>query len=354
MISFQPTTDEIAFVEMAEKIARDTLRPKMRKIEETEIIPEKTINELRDLGLLAMEEPASLGGLELGLTTQAQVLRALASGDFATIQGLPGLNDGASFARILQNVGGFDDLNGKETTIAYISALDVLPFSTLKLEGNRLTGSSLPVRSAQIADYFLISLRDEKEEASLLLIPNEASQVSGKSYLGLEASQIGKVTFNDYFVSDDFTLASGKDAERIIYEAELRIKVLQAAKQLGLMEAATAYATEYAATRKAFGEEIGKFQAVSFRIAKMVTELQVSHNFVLEAANAIDEQKAGADQKVWKAAYQAHKAVRYITDSAVQILGGHGFVSEFPVEKWMRDAQAQVILYGSEQDFLEQ
>src|SRR5699024_164784 len=100
-----------------------------------------------------------------------------------------------------------------------------------------------------------------------------------------------------------------------------------------------------------FGQEIAKFQAVSFRISKMIIEKQVTENFVLEAASAIDNFDSLAYQKQLKTIHQAHRAVKYITDSAVQLLGGHGFVNEHPVEKWMRDAQAQVLLYGNERGF---
>lgn len=354
MISFQPTEDEVAFVEMAQKFAEDTLRPSMREVETNGIIPDSIVNELRSLGLLTMEESEAVGGLALPMTTQVQIQRALSFGDLATMQGMPGLNDGASFSRTQQDMNGFETLLDSDHTVAYISAQDEQPFSTLQLHEHLLTGTSLPVRTAKIATHFLVALKDENEVVQLLLIPNhyQFCEVTGKSYLGLEASQIGKVTFNKMTVLDEHVVASGEKAEMIIREAEMRIYVLQAAKQVGLMEAACEYATEYAATRKAFGQEIAKFQAVSFRIAKMLMELQVTNNFVLEAANAMDEGKSTVYQKAWKTIHQAHKAVRYVTDSAVQLLGGHGFVQEFPVEKWMRDAQAQVMLYGSERAFL--
>src|SRR5690625_7856908 len=80
----------------------------------------------------------------------------------------------------------------------------------------------------------------------------------------------------------------------------------------------------------------------------MIKEKQVTKNFVLEAASAIDNFDSLAYQNQLKTIHQAHRAVKYITDSAVQLLGGHGFVNEHPVEKWMRDAQAQVLLYGNE------
>src|SRR5699024_11265117 len=72
----------------------------MRDVESTKQIPDNVLKEIKELGLLEMEEAASMGGLELSLTTQVQVQRALATGDLASMQGMPGLNDSASFFRL--------------------------------------------------------------------------------------------------------------------------------------------------------------------------------------------------------------------------------------------------------------
>lgn len=343
----------MAFVEVANKLAKDTLRPVMREVEATGYIPQSIVKELHALGLLKMEDPESIGGLELSMISQVQVQRALAFGDLALLQGLPGLNDGASFLRVLQDQNVAKDLFSDEHTIAYLPVIEAVAFSTMKLEQNQLTGTSLPVRSAKIATHFLIAIKNEVEETMLLLIPYQETkqEISGESYLGMSCANIGKITFQQTNVSAEHILAVGEEADILIREAEARIHVLQAAKQVGLMEAACEYVTEYTATRKAFGQEIARFQAVSFRIAKMLTELQVTSHFVLEAACALDEQQPTAYHDAWKTIYQAHKAVKYVTDSAVQLLGGHGYVQDFPVEKWMRDAQAQVMLYGDERAF---
>src|SRR5690625_1900802 len=97
---------------------------------------------------------------------------------------------------------------------------------------------------------------------------------------------------------------------------------------------------------------ITKYQKVSYRITKMAIEKKIVNHLVWEAAVKIDEVDEAMESYSLRALYRAHRSVRYVTDSAVQLLGGHGFVQEFPVEKWMRDAQAQVALYGSEKDLL--
>ena len=352
MISFQPTDEEVAFVEIADKFAREQIRPKMRISEAKEKISEKLIHNLTNLGFLTMEEPEEMGGLELPLTQQVQVHQSLAFGDLGIIQGISGFNDGKSFLRALTNKTKLKEKLRDESTIAYISSLTDQAFSTLKLENNQLTGKSLPIRLAKIATDFMIAIKDEEQTTHLVLIPYQSDKqaIEGQSYLGLINAEIGTVTFNEQIKENDI-IAKGEEADEVIKQAEMRMHVLQAAKQVGLMQAAIEYATEYSATRKTFGQEIAKFQAVSFRISKMIIEKQVTENFVLEAASAIDNFDSLAYQKQLKTIHQAHRAVKYITDSAVQLLGGHGFVNEYPVEKWMRDAQAQVILYGNERGF---
>ena len=353
VISFQPTADERAFVEVARQFAKNHLRPAAKSYEEIGKVDDRTIQNLHDLGLLTTEQPEYVDGLELPLVTQVQIQRGLSYGDLAAVQGMPGLDDGASLLRVLadqQHMYQIDDIVNKQSTIAYIHAMDEEAFSSLQFTQGILSGTSVPIRSSKIATHFLIATVNEQQEAVLILVENDQTkiEVTGTSYLGLIAANIGKVTFHSIELNNEHIVATGEEAETLIEAIYARILTLQAAKQVGLMEAACDYVTEYSATRKAFGQEIAKFQAVSFRIAKMLTQLQISNHFVLEAAEAIDHHRRNANRLALKTSYQAHQAIRYITDAAVQLLGGHGFVQDYPVEKWMRDAQAQVMLYGSE------
>src|SRR5699024_1012062 len=132
-----------------------------------------------------------------------------------------------------------------------------------KLENNQLTGKSLPIRLAKIATDFMIAIKDEEQTTHLVLIPYQSYKhvIEGKSYLGLINAEIGTVTFNEQITENDI-IAKGEEAHEIIKQAEMRIHVLQAAKQVGLMQAAIEYTIKYSATRKTIGQEIAKFQAV--------------------------------------------------------------------------------------------
>src|SRR5699024_11467833 len=100
LISFQPTDEEVAFVEIADKFAREQIRPKMRISEAKEKISEKLIHNLTNLGFLTMEEPEEMGGLELPLTQQVQVHQSLAFVILGIIQVVSGFNYGKSFLRV--------------------------------------------------------------------------------------------------------------------------------------------------------------------------------------------------------------------------------------------------------------
>lgn len=362
MISFRATEDEATFTEVAKNIAKDRVRPMARECESARQVDKKLIEDVQDLGFLSLELPENWGGLNLPLITQVQVLQALSYGDLGIIQGLPGAGDTASFIRLSPDHSSLElckeDLMKKAAGAFIDMNEDWGENLTLRPNdgGYILQGESKPVRMALFADYVIVAGKDTHGKYVVVLLdhPNDWKIENGDYRLGLLASGLGRFLFDDVQISKRKVLSEGESAEDWIRHARTRIYLLEAAKEVGLMEAALDYATAYTAERKAFGQEIAKFQGVSFRIAKMAIETKVARNLIWEAAIKADEQDTVSEGLALRALYRAHRSVRYVTDSAVQLLGGHGFVQEFPVEKWMRDAQAQVALYGREKDFLTQ
>lgn len=361
MTSFLPTDEEKEYIQVAKSIAIEKIRPVAREIEKNQVVDAFLVSELDELGFLALETPENWEGLELPMITQVQILQALSFGDLGAIQGLPGLGDAASLFRLcpdhsLLSTYKEDILHSKKT----VALLDLTKNSQVTMLHNRdgwiINGISQPVRLASFADYLVVIGRDSDGLPLVfwLEVSNQQNlKVENGDYrLGLLASGLGKYVFENVYVTEELILASDEEAHQLIEEIRPRVQILQAAKEVGLMEAALDYATEYTAGRKAFGQEIAKFQGVSFRIADMAMETRIANHLVWQAALELDEEKESAGGSVLRALYRAHRSVRYVTDSAVQLLGGHGYVQEYPVEKWMRDAQAQVSLYGRERELL--
>jgi len=367
VISFQPTEEELAFLEVAKSLAVDEIRPRSRECEQQRRVSDELAEKIRELGFTLMELPEHWGGLELPLISQVQIWQALSFGDLDVVQGLPGPGDAASLIRLVPDHPVLKAYRhrvekGAVPTAALIDATNAeAPFQTLTIQsykdGYVLNGTSLPVRQALEAVAVAVLAYDGDGNAVVLWLDRDTVpwEVQEDDYrLGLAASGIGRFRFDQAVVPASCVVARGEEAADLIQQVQARIRVLQAAKAVGVMEAAVEYVTQYTAERKAFGQVIAQFQGVSFRVADMVIETQLAHHLVWEAAVQVDRGAPDAFGSALRALYRAHRAVRYVTDSAVQLMGGYGFVQEYPAEKWMRDAQAHVGLYGRESDLLQQ
>jgi acyl-CoA dehydrogenase len=366
LVSFKPTDEEAAFVKLAKEFVQKQIRPAARESEANKQVADVIIKKAKELGFTSLELPESWGGLELPLISQVQITESLASGDLGVIQGLGGAGEAASFIRINPKnpiMAGYKTAinSGLDGTAAFLNAdYPGKHRITIEQSGGEyiLNGQSAPVKMAGKADYLLISGKDSAGEDVVLWISHEQhipglqKGMDGDYRLGLLSSHFAGYQFEHVKVSQDAVFAKGEAARRIKADALARVRVLEASKEVGLMTAALSYATEYTSQRKAFGQEIAKFQGVSFTIAQMAIQTQAARNLVWYAAMKIDQQEEDAIAFSLATLNSTHEAVRFVTDSAVQLLGGHGYVQEHPVEKWMRDAQAQVNAFESEGELL--
>ena len=126
-----------------------------------------------------------------------------------------------------------------------------------------------------------------------------------------------------------------------------RIRTVEAARTLGMARAAAEYAINYGQERVAFGKPIAYFQSIAFLMSDMAIEVNAARWSLWRAADAVDQGLEDAHQIVAQAVAQVNEASLFVTNNAVQILGGHGFIQDHPVEKWMRDARTATVLFGA-------
>jgi alkylation response protein AidB-like acyl-CoA dehydrogenase len=115
---------------------------------------------------------------------------------------------------------------------------------------------------------------------------------------------------------------------------------------VGMARAALEYACQYAKEREVFGVKVAQKQAVAFMMAEMATEIEAIRLLNWEAAWMLDNQKEDASKQAYLALTGAIDMVMNVTDRAVQILGGHGYIREHPVEMWMRNARGIAMMTG--------
>ena len=115
---------------------------------------------------------------------------------------------------------------------------------------------------------------------------------------------------------------------------------------VGVSKAAFEYARDYAKDRDVFGVKVAQKQAIAFMLAEMATEIEAIRLLVWEAAWMIDNAKPDASKHAYLAMTGAADMAMMVTDRAVQILGGHGYIREHPVELWMRNGRGFATFSG--------
>ncbi len=181
-----------------------------------------------------------------------------------------------------------------------------------------------------------------------LLFPRNTSGLSiadeREKLMGINALPLYRVKLDNVTVSASNRLggASGHNFELLL--ASMRIASASAA--LGVSKASLEYSIKYAKEREAFGVKIAQKQAIAFMLAEMATEIEAIRLLVWEAAWMLDNGHEEAIKQAYLAATGAADMAMMVTDRGVQILGGHGYIREHPVEMYMRNGRGFAMLTG--------
>jgi len=362
MISFALSDDDKGLRDMAHDFADTRLRPSARDCEKAGEVPAALQQEYHDLGLDVLALPENLGGAGLGNVSLAILQEELAWGDAGILQAVPGPG---LFGYLVLATGSpeqqerFLGRYAAGLARAAVAAGEPGPgyggeivetTATPEGDGYRLRGRKRIVLGAEGADQYLVAARtptDGEAAMSLFVVPAGTAGLSVGSRhrtLGLEAATFSSLELDGVLVPGEALLASGITPERL-EQAMARADLVLAAQALGVARAAVEYASSYVVTRKAFGQLIAAFQGVSFYLADMAMQVEAARGLLWRAAWAMDR---GQDTSYLlpAAVVQAYEAALFATNGAVQLLGGHGYVQDHPVEKWMRDVRALTLLGG--------
>jgi acyl-CoA dehydrogenase len=165
--------------------------------------------------------------------------------------------------------------------------------------------------------------------------------------MGVRASHTGEVILEDCFVPIENLLGGerGRGGLGVLKTLE-RTRPAVATGAVGIARAAQEYALDYALQRKTFGKPIAGHQAIAFKLADMATEIEATRLLVWKAAWEANQGYNFA-RSASMAKLKAGDVAMHVTDEAIQILGGYGYIRDFPVEKWHRDAKIYQIWEGT-------
>ena len=340
-MDLSPTEEQQSLVEVLHDFAASEIRPAARACEEAGEVAGSIRRALVEMGVCTGVAEAFGGQGAFDTVTALMIAEELAWGD-------PGVTYSVLAPGVVASV--------LQRAATPAQQADLLP----ALAAGGGAGLALAERDAG-ADIFRMdataeagrvrgikyAVPDPGREGTLLVVadgpsiwrpaPGPVRIATAEDKLGLRSARTLKLVLD------------GVDAERIgtgttAVAALLGAKLVTAGVALGLARAAVEYAATYARERSAFGRPIGAFQGISFMIADRATDLEAARLLCWEAASALDAARQGADRLVMAACGQAVAAALSASDDAVQVLGGHGYMRDHPVELWYRDAMTLATL----------
>jgi alkylation response protein AidB-like acyl-CoA dehydrogenase len=165
--------------------------------------------------------------------------------------------------------------------------------------------------------------------------------------MGMRGSPTGQLTFDDVFVPDANVIGNVGDGFKVAMRTLDRSRLGIAAQALGLAQGATDYAAGYARERTAFGQPLNQLQAIQFKLADMETRTAAARELLYRAAVKADNDEPDLGKYSAMAKLFCSDTAMDVTVEAVQVLGGYGYVTEYPVERMMRDAKLTQIYEGT-------
>lgn len=369
MISFELEEEVKELQGTAKKFAENEIRPSARDAEKAGKVSEELNKKYFDLGVGLIDYPEKVCGMACPIFWNVVLQEEIGYGDMAVATALcgPGHAGAAIMAfgteeqqeRLLAP---FADADGfsKRGAIAFLEEDRGLPLSDMKVTAKKKGdkweingkkayvlgggGANLIVVFAKVGDgkgWNGIKAFAVEKGASGLVVSEP------KRLMGLNALDVVDINFDECSVPAANLLDGQPDTLKGIVTMMDRISVVEGARLLGMGRAAAEYAIGYSQERMAFGKPIGHFQSLAFLMSDMTIEVNAARWTLWRAASAVDLGLENAHQIVAQAMAQINQMSLFVTNNAVQILGGHGFIQDHPVEKWMRDARAATVLFGN-------
>jgi acyl-CoA dehydrogenase len=360
MYSFEPTEEQKMLVESINRYTHNDLRPKAHDAEEDGKLPPRLIAKGWELGYLQASVPEDYDGFgERSAVTGILAAEEFAWGDLAGALAI--LTPGLFVTPIL--LGGSEEQKQaylppivEDEWQPYTAALIEPTFdfdpndlqTTAVQDGDAyvLSGKKTYVPFAAEAPAMIVYARLDGKTQGFIVPRGTAGVeiVERQKLLGIHALPVYPVSLKDVRLPLENRLGGpeGHEFAPILDASRLAL----AALAVGLSRAALDYSVEYAKDRDVFGVKVAQKQAIAFMIAEMATEIEAVRLLVWEAAWLMDQGKAEAGKQAYLALNGATDMAMMVTDRAVQILGGHGYIREHPVELWMRNARGIAMLNG--------
>ncbi|XP_003747002.1 isobutyryl-CoA dehydrogenase, mitochondrial [Galendromus occidentalis] len=357
--------EQLQMQTIAKSFAEKEFLPNMKVWDREHIFPREALQKAAALGFGAIRVRDEFGGSGLESLDSAIIFEALARGCTSTAAYLS-IHNMATWM--------IDSFGSTEQRAKWISKLASMEFCSsycLTEPGSGSDSAALSTRAVKNGDYYVINgskafisgagesdlyvcmvrtgAAGPKGITCLVIEKNSPGLSFGKNEnkLGWNTHPTRAVIFEDCKVPVSNRLGEEGQGFNIAMKGLNNGRVNIGACSVGAAAASIEFVAHYMKDRKQFGKPIADFQFNQFRLAEMATKLQAARLMVRQAARTSQENRENATQMCSMAKYFATETCFQITDQAMQLMGGYGFINEFPVQQYFRDCRAHPIIEGT-------
>ncbi len=366
-MNFELSKEQEMTRNMVREFAEKVIGPRTIDIDTKAIFPEDIFEEMGKLGLLGIPFPEKYGG-----SGGDTLMYAIAVEEIGRVCGSTGLSYAAAVSLGASPIYYFGTDQQKEkylTPLASGKALGSFGLTepnagsdaggtktTARLDGDEyvINGEKCFITNASFADTIIVTAVTGKNDRgknviSAIIVPaNSAGVTINSNYdkMGVRGSNTAEIILEDVRVPKENLLGDPKKGfSQFLYTLDGgRISI--AALGLGIAQASFEKALAYAKERKQFGQSISKFQAIQFKLGDMAMEVDLARNMVYKAASLKDQSKPFTKESAFSKLYATETAFR-AANQAIQIHGGYGYMREYEVERYLRDAKLLEIGEGT-------
>lgn len=365
-MNFELSEEQRRIRETVAEFGEREIRPNSQRWDREEIFPREVIEKLGKLGFLGVSFPEKYGGGAADTLSQVLVVEGLSRFDASvglTCAAHMSLSTGhiAAFASEEQRQHYVPEMLTAKNLGAWCltepgSGSDAAAMQTRAIRSGDnfvISGSKMFITNGSVADVYVVSAvtdpSKKRDGISAFIVDRGTSGLSNGrriEKLGLRASDTAEVIFDNVTVPVRNVIgepgAGYRQVLKILEGGRIGIAGFAAGIARGAMEEARAYALE----RSQFGHRIADFQAIQWMLADMATRIDASWVLTCRAAHLRDHAEPFAREAAMAKLYASETAM-WVTTKAVQIHGGYGYVTDFPVERYMRDAKLSEIGEGT-------
>ncbi|MGP4071841.1 acyl-CoA dehydrogenase [Piscibacillus sp. B03] len=366
-MNFELTKEQEMIRKMVRDFANEKIAPRAIDIDVNAEFPEDIFKEMGELGLLGIPFPEEYGG-----SGGDTVSYALAAEEIARVCGSTGLSYAAAISLGASPVYYFGTDEQKEKFLKPLASGKALGSfgltepnagsdaggtkTTAKLEGSEyvINGEKCFITNASYAQQIIVTAVTGKDNRgkniiSAIIVPTDTPGVKitdNYDKMGVRGSNTAEIVLEDVRVPKENLLGDpDKGFKQFLYTLDGgRISI--AALGVGIAQASLDKALEYAKERKQFGQSISNFQAIQFKLADMAMEVELARTMVLKAAWLKDQGKNFTREAAYAKLFASETATRS-ANQAIQIHGGYGYMREYEVERYLRDAKLLEIGEGT-------